>query len=110
MVMKVYVRTVTLGANTSYTRLDALVTPTGVRRILRELRLYFSATSGLKLRLLWETEFIAEITSEVWNKYPIPYSFDLEIPAGTGLYIEGANSTSSTATVTLEFIVEETRA
>ena len=110
MVVKIYTKTVTVGANTSYTRLDQLVTPTGVRRTLRELRLYFSATSGVKIRLLWETEHIAEITAEAWNKYPIPYSFDLEIPAGTGIYIEGANSTASAATVILEFIVEETRA
>ena len=110
MVMKTYVKTVTTKANTTWTRLDSLTTPAGVRRTLRELRLHFSATSGVRIRLLWETEYIAEITAEVWNKYPIPYSFDLEIPAGTALFIEGANNTASDAVITLEFIVEETRA
>jgi hypothetical protein len=110
MVVKTYVKTVTAKANTTWTRLDSLTTPAGMRRILRELRLYFSATSGVQIRLYWETEYITQITAEVWNKYPIPYSFDLEIPPGTSLFIEGANSTSSDATVTLELIVEETRA
>jgi hypothetical protein len=109
MVIKVYRKTVTISANTSWTRLDYLNTPTGYRRVLRELRAYWSATSGAYLRLYWETEFVAELAPEVWNKYTIPYSFDLEVPAGTSIYIEGMNSTASAITVTLEFIVEETR-
>jgi hypothetical protein len=107
MVIKVYRKTVTIPANAAWTRLDYLNTPTGVRRRLVELRAYWSATSGAALRLYWETEFVAELTPEVWNKYAIPYSFDLEVPAGTSIFIEGTNSTASAVTVTLEFIVDE---
>ena len=110
MVIKVYRKTVTIKANTSWTRLDSLNTPTGFHRRLVELRAHWSATSGAALRLYWEIEFIAELTPEVWNKYPIPYSFDVEVPAGTSIFIEGMNSTASDVTVILEFVVDERRA
>lgn len=109
MVMKVYTISVTVPAGSTRTRLSYLTTPAGVRRTLRELRAYFSNTSGVQIYLYWETEYIAQINAEVWNKYGIPYSFDLDIPAGTGIYIEGASTASTNTTVILELVVEETR-
>jgi hypothetical protein len=110
MVTKVYTLNVTVPAGAKRTRLSYLTTPAGIRRTLRELRAYFSNTSGVQIYLYWETEYIAQINAEVWNKYPIPYSFDLEIPAGTGVYIEGASTATTDTTVILELVVEETRA
>ena len=110
MVVKVYTISVTVPAGAKRTRLGYLTTPAGVRRTLRELRAYFSNASGVQLFLYWETEYIAQLNAEVWNKYPIPYSFDLEIPAGTGLYIEGASTATTDTTVILELVAEETRA
>ena len=110
MTMKVYPVTFTIAAGAGWTRLASLPTPTGYSRVLRELRLYFGATSGVKIRLYFETEPIAEISAEVWNKYILPYYFDTSVSAGKSLYFEGANSTASAVTVIAECVVEETTA
>jgi len=110
MTIKSYVLTFSVPASTSWARYATLTTPAGITRTVREIRLHFSATSGVQLRFYWETEYLSGIVAEVWNKYPIPYSADWAIPAGTSLHVEAANSTASAATVIIEIIVEEARA
>jgi hypothetical protein len=111
MTIKVYRKTYTVTASSTWTRQsDALSTPTGYNRILRELRLYFSATSGVAVRIYVETELIAEITAEVWNKYMLPYYFDVQVPAGKSIYFETSNANASNVTVIAECVVEETTA
>lgn len=111
MTIKVYRKTFTINASSTWTRQsDALSTPAGYNRTLREVRLYFSASSNTYLRLYVENEMIAEISAEVWNKYMLPYYFDTQIPAGKSLYFETSNSNSSSVTLTVECIVEETTA
>ncbi|MCI4409221.1 MAG: hypothetical protein JHC26_09025 [Thermofilum sp.] len=111
MTIKVYRKTFTINASSTWTRQsDSLPTPAGYNRVLREVRLSFSATSNAYLRLYVENEMIAEISAEVWNKYMLPYYFDTQIPTGKSLYFETSNSNSSNVTLTVECIVEETTA
>jgi len=109
MTIKVYRKTFTIPASSTWSRQsDSLPTPAGYNRILREVRLYFSVGSGAYLRLYVENEIIAEISAEVWNKYQLPYFLDTHIPAGKALYFETSNSNTTSVTLTVECIVEET--
>jgi len=110
MVVKVYKVTYTIPAGAGWTRFQSLSTPTGYTRTVRELRIYFSAASGAAIRIYYETEFIAEVSAEVWNKYALPYYMDLVVPAGRSLYFEGQNSGTSPVTVIIEVVVEEAAA
>ena len=110
MTVKVYTVSYTIPAGASWTRLQSLSTPTGYTRTVRELRIYFSAASGAAIRIFFETEFVAEINAEVWNKYMLPYFMDLVVPAGRTVYFEGKNSGANPVTVILELVVEEATA
>ena len=110
MVMKSYVLEFSIPANSPWARYASLFTPAGISRTVREVRIWFGATSGARIRFYWETEYLFEVTAEVWNKYIIPYEVDWAIPAGTGIFVEGANSTASAVAVKIELIVEEVRA
>jgi len=110
MVMKSYVLEFTIPANSPWARYAALFTPAGLSRVVREIRIWFSLIPGPRIRFYWETEYLFEIVGEVWNNYMLPYSADWSVPAGTGLFVEGANSANSPCTVKIELIVEEARA
>ncbi|MEM3895566.1 hypothetical protein [Thermofilum sp.] len=111
MTIKVYRKTFTISPSSTWTRQsDSLPTPAGYNRVLREVRLYFSGASNAYVRLYVENEMVAEISAEVWNKYQLPYFLDAQIPAGKALYFETSNSNTSSVTLTVECIVEETTA
>jgi hypothetical protein len=111
MTIKVYRKTFTIKASSTWARQsESLPTPAGYSRVLREVRLYFSASANASVRLYVENEMIAEISAEVWNKYQIPYFLDAQIPAGKALYFETANANTTNVTLTVECVVEETTA
>ena len=111
MTIKVYRKTFTINASSTWARqTESLPTPAGYSRVLREIRLYFSDTANAYLRLYVENDMIAEISAEVWSKCQLPYFLDAQIPAGKALYFETSNSNTSSVTLTVECIVEETTA
>jgi len=110
MVLKTYRVEFTATASTAWKKYADLVTPSGKTRRFRELRIYFSSVGDVQVRIYYETEFIVEIDSRVWNEYKLPLPLDVEVVGGLRLNIEANNNTSSNITIVIEFIVDETTA
>ena len=110
MARKVYVLEGTAVANSSETQLDTITTPTGFKRTIQEIRVYSSQTTGVKVRLYKETDYLCEVTAEGNNLLKLPYPVTEEIGPGTQLRLTASNSGASDSDVKVEVIVDETTA
>jgi len=107
-VIKTYYVEFTIPAGSAWRRLQSLITPAGKTRKVLEVRPYFSAGGDARIRIYHETELVYEISPDVDSTFKLPYPGDVTVPAGTGLYFEGMNSTASNVTVKVELVVDET--
>ena len=110
MARKVYTLEGTAVASSAETQLDSITTPTGFKRTIQEIRVYSSQTSGVKIRLYKETDYLCEIASEELNLTKLPYPVTEEIGPGTQLRLTASNSGSSDSVIKVAVIVEETTA
>lgn len=110
MAIKVYVLEGTAVASSSETQIDEFTVPSGFRRTIQEIRVFTSQTTGVKVRLYKETDYLCEITSEVNDKYHLPYPIAEELGPGTRLRLTASNSGASDSDVKVEVVVEETTA
>lgn len=110
MVLKIYPLSGSIAAGATWTRIAELTTPSRTKRALQELRAWCSATSSVRIRIYAEKEFIAELTAENIGKYPYPYPMSVVLAEGQTIYVEANNPTTSSASVILELVVDETTA
>ena len=110
MAIKVYTLSGTIAAGAAETQLDEMTTPSGFKRALQEVRVYTSQTTGVKVRLYKETDYMAEYNAETNNLIKLPYTTTEEFGPGTRLRMTASNSGASDSDVIVEVIVDETTA
>ena len=110
MAIKVYTLEGTIPANSAETELDTLTTPSGFKRALQEVRVYTQGTTGIKVRLYKETDYLAEFNAENVNLLKLPYTVTEELGSGTTIRMTAINSSSSDSVVKVEIVVDETTA
>jgi len=108
MPLKTYILEGTIDPGASWKRIASLTTPTAKTRRFVENRIYISEPSGVRLRLVLETDTIHEYVAELENAIRYPHAMDLVVGAGQTLVLEAANSGSATARIIVELDAEET--
>jgi len=110
MARKVYILEGSIGGGLSETTIDKLATPSGVKRELLEVRVYTSQTSGVKVYLYKNVQFLCKISSEVNSALKLPYPVTEVLGPGDELRLTASNAGASASDVKVEVIVEETPA
>jgi len=107
---KVYILEGSIAAGAAETELAKLTTPVGIKRDIQEIRVYTSQTSGVKVFLYKNVNFLAKISSEVNNLLKLPYPIAESLAGGDELRLTASNSGASASDVKVEIAVEETAA
>lgn len=87
---------------------DRITTPADVSRRLREVRLYSSSATGVRIKLMVETLTVMDVSAEELSTTKLPYPLDEEIPTGKAVRLVVTNNTGSAVTVHAVLIFEET--
>lgn len=110
MAIKVYTLKGTISAGASETELDVMTVPSGRKRTIQEVRVYISATSGVQARLYKNLDYLAEFNAEVSDELKLPYPVNEVLAEGDKLRLTAINTTTSSANIIVEVVVEETAA
>jgi len=90
---------------TTDTELGSITVPTGVKRRVVEVNLYFSATGRVWTKR--DTEDLDTWTYECWAPQILPKYVDVEL-TGTNKYILYGKASSGTINIKAEIKIEET--